>query len=122
MILFVYLNAYKSAKGTHISVRPCIMKGEHDEDLRWRDVIVELLNWRQDNEHQTRILEFNSDTDPDGSCSARVETFDLTNKPWYGCYDLLSHSSLSYDPSTNTEYLHDDCLLMRVRKVRVYSM
>ena len=101
------------------------MKGEHDDDLRWPfvgDVIVELLNWREDNEHQTRILEFNSDTDPDGSCSAREETFALTNKPWYGRYDLFSHSSLSYDPSTNTEYLHDDCLQLRVRRVRVYSM
>ena len=41
---------------------------------------------------------------------------------WYGRYDLFSHSSLSYDPSTNTEYLHDNCLRLRVRKARVYSI
>ena len=101
------------------------MNGEHDDDLRWPfvgDVIVELLNWREDNEHQTRILEFNSDTDPDGSCSARVTDSCIADKSWYGRYDLFSHSSLSYDPSTNTEYIHDNCLRLKIRKVRVYSM
>ena len=118
-------NGYKSAKGTHMTIRPHFMKGEHDDDLRWPfigDVIVELLNWREDNEHQTRILEFNSDTDPDGSCSAHVTRFSIADKGWCGCYDLFSHSSLPYDPSTNTEYLHDNCLRLRVRRVHVYSM
>ena len=127
MILYVYANGYKSAKGTHITVRPCLMKGEHDDDLRWPfvgDVIVELLNWREDNEHQTRILEFNSDTDPDGKCSVRVTEScrDIAATAWCSRYDLFSHSSLPYDPSTNTEYLHDDCLQLRVRKVCVYSI
>ena len=112
-------------KDTRISVRPRLMKGEHDDDLCWPfvgDVIVELLN---DNEHQTRILEINSDTDPDGSCSACVTDWYLAEKAWYGRYDRydqFSHFSLPYDPSTITEYLHGDCLQLRVRKVHVYSM
>ena len=32
----------------------------------------------------------------------------------YGWYQFISHSSLFYNPTTNTEYVRDDCLQLRV--------
>ena len=34
---------------------------------------------------------------------------------------FISHSSLTYNPTTNTEYLQDDCLQLRVKTVALYS-
>ena len=39
----------------------------------------------------------------------------------FGFTKFLMHSSLSYNSTTNTEYLQNDCLRLRVRKVVVYS-
>ena len=99
------------------------MKGEYDDNLKWPfegDIIFELLNWREDEEHQVRTIVFNDDTDT--QCSSRVTEREEAQSGWNGRHDVFSHSSLPYDPSTNTEYLHDDCLRLRVRRVRVYSM
>ena len=126
MTLVVCANGYRSAKGTHISVSTWIMEGEYDNELHWPfegDVIIELLNWREDSEHQTRLLEFSRRTDPDGLFTSRVKLHaGLAAMPWFGRYDMFSHSSLPYDSSTNTEYLQDDCLRLRVRKVRIYKL
>ena len=124
MILFVIANGDQ----THITIKPRLMKGEHDGDLCWPfvgDVIVELLNWREDKKRQTMIVKFNSDTDPDGTCTARVTQGHLAEKALYGDYrhdlQFISHSSLSYNLITNTDYLEKDCLQLRVSKVQVYS-
>ena len=119
MILFVIANGDQ----THITIKPRLMKGEHDDDLHWPfvgDVTVELLNWRENKKHQTMIVKFNSDTDPDSTCTARVTQRHLAEKVLYDhyCHDqFISLSSLSYNPITNTEYLEEDCLRLRVSKV-----
>ena len=98
------------------------MKGGYDDNLKWPfegDIIFELLNWREDEEHQVRTIVFSADTNR--KYSSRVET-EWTLAGWNDRHDVFSHSSLPYDPSTNTEYLHDDCLRLRVRRVHVYSM
>ena len=38
-----------------------------------------------------------------------------------GLVNFIPHSSLLYNPDTNTEYLQDDCLHLRVVDVAVYS-
>ena len=121
MLLKICVNGRHSAKGTHISVYVSLMRGEYDNDLDWPfqgDVIVELINWREDKNHLTHTIFFNKQTDPD--CSSRVTTcFDLTDTGWNGSNDVFPHFSLPYNPVANTEYLHDDCLQFRVREVRV---
>ena len=121
IILKVCVNGRHATKGTHISVYVSLMRGEYDSDLDWPflgDVIVELINWREDNNHLMHTIVFNKQTDPD--CLSRVTTiFDLSNIGWNGSDDVFPHSSLPYNPVTNTEYLHDDCLRFRVKEVRV---
>ena len=39
----------------------------------------------------------------------------------WGNPQFIPHSSLSYNRTTNIEYLHDDCLRLRVKTVAIYS-
>ena len=41
--------------------------------------------------------------------------------PGLGYHQFIFHSSLSYNSTTNTEYLQDDCLRLRVKTVVLYS-
>ena len=114
MILFVIANGDQ----THITIKPCLMKGEHDDDLHWPfvgDVTVELLNWREDKNHLMIEVKFNSDTDPDSTCTARVTRRHLAEEALYG---ICRHDQFtSYNSITNTAYLEEDCLLLRVSRV-----
>ena len=93
------------------------MKGEYDSVLDWSfegDIIIELINQREDKSHLSHTIVFDHHTDPEHS--SRVTEDDISQ---HGCgshHDPFSHSSLPYNPVTNTEYLHDDCLQFRVRK------
>ena len=99
MCLEVDANGDGSGEGTHVSVFICIMKGKHDDQLQWPfegDIIIEPLNWREDKGHHENLV------------SLKYWT---STGLGLGCPQFISHSFLSYNPTTNIEYLQDDCLL-----------
>ena len=105
----------------HIGVYVYLMKGPMDDFLLWPfhgDVVVELLNWREDNSHHSKVIELSSNVS-NSTCS-RVTTGERGSKGW-GYSQFIQHSSLEYNPSKNTQYLQDDCLLFRVKEVIVHS-
>ena len=105
----------------HIGVYVYLMKGPMDDILLWpfhRDVVVELLNWREDNGHHSVVIELSSNVS--NSVCSRVTTGERGSKSW-GYSQFIKHSSLEYNPSKNTQYLQDDCLLFRVKEVIVHS-
>ena len=116
MLLVLYANGRGTAKGTHVSVCVTIIIGEYDSELNWPfegDIIVELINWRVDKNHLSHMIVFDYHTDP--KFSSRVT--DSGSYERHGSDDVFPHSSLSYNPVTNTEYLQDDCLRFRVKEV-----
>ena len=97
--LEVYPNGDGSGKGTHISVFTHLMEGEHDDELEWPFegwITFELVNQKKDDDHYQSIFVFNGQTNT------------------VGFTEFISHADLSYSPTTNTEYLQDDCLQLRV--------
>ena len=121
MCLKMYANGYGTGEGTHVTLYACLMEGEHDDDLVWPfrgDVTMELINWRKDNGHHQKTTHFNSTTDPDNKYCCRI--YNEVIGVGLGIHQFISHSSLSYNSTTNTEYLQDDCLRLRV-KVVVHS-
>ena len=119
MCLQVYVNGRGDGKGTHLSVFVPLMKGEHDEHLEWPfegEISYQLLNWRENKQHYKETLHFN--TKHIKHC-ARVTKEDIRHGR--GHSQFISHSSLSYNSTSNTEYLQDDCLQLRVKEVAVYS-
>ena len=113
LCLEVDANGYGSGADTHVSVYATLMRGEHDQHLQWPftgDIIIELLNWREDDKHYTMTLQINSSDD-----YVRV-THDqgMYGASICGFHQFISHSFLPYKSTTNTEYLQDDCLRLRV--------
>ena len=105
----------------HIGVYVYLMKGPMDDILLWPfhgDVVVELLNWIEDNGHHSGVIELSSNVS--NSACSRVTTGERGNEGW-GKSQFIKHSSLEYNPSKNTQYLQDDCLLFRVKEVIVHS-
>ena len=102
-------------KGTHVSIFATLMRGEHDQHLQWPftgDIIIELLNWRGDKGHHNMTLSIDSS-------SGFVRVTQGTYGNLVGFYQFISHSSLPYNPTTNTEYLQDDCLRLRVSVTKI---
>ena len=112
-------NGCGSGKGSHISVYIYHMKGEHDDLLHWPfqgDVVLEVLNWREDKRHYKKRIEYSGTS----QYTNRVSETNMANYGW-GETECIPHTALTHDPTTNTEYVQDDCLRLRVSAVNVYS-
>ena len=122
--VIVRANGRGSGEGTHVSVGVCMMKGEYDDSLTFPfrgAFTVEIINWLQDQHHIQRTIHITDDTDDDHRAGGQVTT---TTSALIAMYinKMLPHSSLPYNPTTNTQYLDDDdCMRIRVVKVDVYS-
>ena len=102
----------------NLSVYVHVLQGEYDDELIWPfegRVSVELVNWKEDEGHYEENFDINILTTRDYNMM-HVSKNDSACKPHF-----IPHSSLPYDPASNTEYLHDDCLCVRVKSVDVYS-
>ena len=121
LVVFANPNGFDTGKDTHVSLSVLLMKGEYDDSLIWPfsgDVVVTMLNWRQDKNHQECVISLSrgiSNTSAD-----RVLTTNIAPTSW-GIPQFISHSALSYKHSSNTEYLKNNCLLIKVKSVEVYS-
>ena len=108
--------------GAHISIFAYLIRGDYDNNLHWPfecDIVIEVLNWKEDNYHyRGGTISLNKHTHPDGIYTNRVTEGEYARSGWGE--NLFSHSLL-YNPDTNTEYLQDNCLHLRVVDVAIYS-
>ena len=112
LCLGVYANGNGSGKRSHLSIFAYIMKGQHDDRLQWPftgTIIIELLNWLEDKEHYKK--EVTIDTTKD---FVRVTKGEYGNNAGY--HQFISHSSLT-SSTTNTQYLYQDCIRVRVQAI-----
>ena len=117
--LNVYPNCDGRGSGSHLSVYAQLLRGEYDTKLEWPfegDIRVELLNWRADKNHHSHTTHFNRYYDPDGRYTSLVTDQETANG--LGKNQFIPHTDLA--PTTNTEYLRDDYLKLRVSAI-VYS-
>ena len=109
-----------SGKGTDVSVCCTLMRGEHDDALPWpveADVVLEMLNWRENKNHKRCIVPLNQTVD--FKCTSRVP-IDGVAEMSQGWGTFAAHSSLSYNATANTQYLNEDCLLFKVVSCTAY--
>ena len=115
--LVVYPNGIEYVKGSRVSVHVGLLKGEHDDQLAWPlelDVAVQLLNWREDKGHHER------------TCTVTInsEYYKVTKNSFKrspGELQFIHHSLLSYNHSTNTEYLQNNSLRLRVNETTIHT-
>ena len=107
--LVVLANGNGTGKGSHLTIYAGIMKGQHDDRLQWPftgTIIIELLNWLEDNKHYKK--------------TESIDGFNRVTEGEYGnsCgYDqFISQSSLT-SSATNTQYLYQDCIRVRVQVI-----
>ena len=114
-------NGNGMGKGTHVSVRCFLMRGEHDDALPWpveADVVLEMLNWRENKNHKRHTVTLSH-----GASGAKVSTrvpIDGMAECGRGPHTFATHSSLSYDATANTQFLNEDCLLFKVVSCTAY--
>ena len=109
-----FANGFSSGRGSNITMSAIIMKGQHDDHLKWPftgTIIIEVLNWLEDKRHFKQVLSI----DPNDGI-VRVTKGEYGKD--FGFYKFMSHASLSVNSSTNTQYLSKDCICVRVRKSR----
>ena len=102
----------------YVAVHAHILKSDNDHNLVWpfqADIVVELINWRQNARHYNHTISFNGQT-PD-QCKSRI----ITALNCWGTNKLILCSKLNYNNTTNIEYLQNDCLRFKVKEVVVYS-
>ena len=103
--LIVCANGERDGEQTHVSVFIEILKGEHDNILKWPFIgtyVFELLNQLEDKNHLTMTANIVSEN------QAKVGEYAQ------GYLQFIPHSKLCNDPSNNTQYLKDDTLYFRV--------
>ena len=119
--LNVFPNGDGTGSGSHISIYAALMRGEYDNELEWPfegRITFELLNWREDKNqhHHSDSIDFDRFTDPDGKFTSRLT--DQETALGFGKHQFISLSDLV--STTDTEYLCDDYLKIRVSAI-VYS-
>ena len=114
--LRVLPNRFGGSRDSYLSVYAALMRGEYDDELEWPfegDIRVELLNWRADKNHHSDIILFNKYNDKSTSRVTNEKTGRDVGRPQF-----ISHTDLA--PTTNTEYLRDNYLKLRIIAI-VYS-
>ena len=110
-------NGMLEGKQTHLSVWVYVMKGKHDEALKWPfmgKVTVQLLNWLEDRGHIQNIVSF--DDAAGDKVRSRVTSGECA-ATGRGSSKFLSHATLPYNREKNTQFLYDDCLCFKILKV-----
>ena len=118
--LRIHANGLGSGEGTHISAQMGLTKGDFDDSFQWPflpDVVYELVNWREDQNHHTSTISFGCGN---ADACGQVLQHNLA-KYGYRDYHIILQSALDFDAKANTQYLEDNCLCFKVKEMVVYS-
>ena len=105
MCLQIYANGNGDGKQTHVSAYVPILKGKHDNTLKWPFVgnyFFELLNQLENKNHHIMSLNLTA-----SKHKAKVG-------PAWGYDTFIPHFMLSCDTSKRIQYLKDDALYFRL--------
>ena len=117
--LAVFPNGLYTGCGTHVSLCVLLLEGEYDDHLDWpvdASIVVDLIDWGRPEIEESFDIEQGLDLN---SANNLVTKKGIKRSLIYS--QFFPHSSLSYNSTTNTEYLQNDCVRLRVSKVILYS-
>ena len=120
MCLVVYPNGNGDGEGTHVSIFTCVMRGPFDAELHWPfrgAITIQVLNQSGDHSHREQTITYD-DCTPD-IYAGRV--MDKEKGGAWGYAKFLPHSSLDTSTTSNTQYLKNNSLCIKVVRVSNYS-
>ena len=109
--LSVNANGWGDGRGTHISVGIHLMRGEHDDQLKWPfrgNITIQLLNRSKNSKYHEKYFHFD---DRVGCSGARVLRQERSASGW-GYGQFMDHMDVY------TKYLNNDCLNFRIIAVK----
>ena len=118
--LVIYANGNNDDRDSYVSIYVTLTRGKFDDTLQWpfrADIEVEVLNWKEDRLHEKYICHFNEERNYSACCRS---TEKVAPTP-LGTTKMVAHSALSYNASTNTLFLENNCLCFRVKNIAIYS-
>ena len=121
LCLSIDANGNGQSKGSHISMYVRLVKGPTDPQLAWPfrgELSIDVLNQTEDGGHFSKTILFDWKEGDVRNCVATSP--EASGRGW-GYHDFIPHSMLEYNTATNTHYLKDDNLFVRVARVRVYD-
>jgi len=116
MCVRVDASGHGDGKGTHLSVFLVLMKGPHDDELKWplrEKFEIKLFNQISDSQHHSITLPFDDDTR--GNADKRVTEGEKAKFAW-GRDRFISNEDL-YKTTPLHQSLKDDCLFIQVTKL-----
>ena len=119
LLFNIVANGWGVCKGTHVSVYVYLMRGEHDDYLKWPfrgAVTIQLLNRKSDEGHKEATFNYNDSASDE--YAGRVVGQERADGGW-GSSSFIAHSDLNTE---DREYLQNDCLLFRIPKIVVRSI
>ena len=114
MCLRVDANGNGTGTSTHVSVFVTLMRGGHDDQLKWPfrgDVTIQLLNQTRDDGHLVKTVPFDDRVCDDNAARVVGQERAIGG---LGCQHFLAHNAVRTE---NEEYLKNDCLKFRITKV-----
>ena len=98
-----HVKVYNEGAGVAVSVSVIVMEENEDKRPFSGELGIELVNWRQNKNHKSITIKFDE------------------NNQSHGILKFEEYLELTYNCSTNTKYLHNDCLLFKVVFAVAYS-
>ena len=117
LCLRIDANGDQQGRQSHVSMYVSLMKGEYDVHLCWPfrgEVIVQLLNWLENKKHIEERIRF---TELAGDHVCHQVTVGTRAKVGRGRNQFIAHTDMGHNPTKNTQYLFEDCMRFRVKKV-----
>ena len=105
------LNVYSNKSG-HVGVYINLMPGPNDDTLQFPmsgKFTITLLNQIEDDNHYLKIVDCDEQTNDSYTKKS------ITDRSGWGYAKFIPHSSLPFNPATNTQYLKDCTLYFRVK-------
>lgn len=118
-LLKVKASGFGSGKRSYVGVSIALARGVYDNGLSWPfhgAVTVQMLNWRADSEHKEGTISFCS---VPSDANSRVTTGEHAEMS-FGIAKFLPLTDLYYNPRTNTQFLDEDCIQLRVVSVTTH--
>ena len=118
MCLSVDAKGLGGGEDTHVSVFVHLMRGEHDNQLKWPfrgDIAIQLLNRSRDEGHREKTVPF--DDKVGDEYAGRV--VGQERAAGFGYDQFIAHTELNTE---SKEYLKNDCLKFQITKVVVKSI
>ena len=117
MCVNIVPNGVGGGEGTHVSIFVFMMCGPFDDYLKWPfrgEITIQIVNQVGDHNHIKRAIPYTAMT-PD-IYTSRVSSGERAENGW-GLLQFLSHADLDYNAARKTQYLKENCLIVRVAEV-----